>query len=353
MAEIKDCIIIGGGQSGLACSYFLRRSKLDYCLLDNQEKSGGSWLHAWDSLKLFSPAEFSSIPGWMMPRGKGEYPTRDEVLDYFSNYEGRYDFPILRPVHVKNVSLLDGVFHLETNQGEFLTRALISATGTWQNPYLPSYPGQELFSGEQVHSSRYKNSDPFQGKRVLVIGGGNSGAQILAEVSKVANATWVTLEEPVFLPDYMDGRYLFYYASAQYQAQQEGRPSKPTGNLGDIVMIESVKEARSRGVLTSVRPFDSFTETGVDWSDGREEKIDAVIWCTGFKSSLGHLSGLEMSNVNGKIPVKGTRSTEIPGLWLVGYGSWTGFASATLIGVGRTARQTSKEVQAFLSQSEE
>jgi thioredoxin reductase len=170
---------------------------------------------------------------------------------------------------------------------------------------------------------------------VLVVGGGNSGAQILAEVSRVADASWVTLEAPLFLPDEVDGRVLFERAT-------------PVGGLGDIVMVPSVKEARERGVLRSVRPFERFTADGVIWGGGKREPIDAVVWCTGFRPALGHLEALGLVRSDGTVETHGTRSAREPRLWLVGYGEWTGFASATLIGVMRSARETAAEIQTYL-----
>ncbi|AMJ66020.1 hypothetical protein AXW84_11695 [Hymenobacter sp. PAMC 26628] len=113
-------------------------------------------------------------------------------------------------------------------------------------------------------------------------------------------------------------------------------------------MVDSVKEARDRGVLGSVRPFAGFTRTGVVWADGHEEAVDAVIWCTGFRPALSLLAGLGVVQPDGRVTTAGTRATALPGLWLVGYGSWTGFASATLIGLGRSAKATVHDIQAFL-----
>jgi hypothetical protein len=114
-------------------------------------------------------------------------------------------------------------------------------------------------------------------------------------------------------------------------------------------MVDSVKAARERRVLNSLRPFDHFTESSLVWADGQEEKIDAVIFCTGFKSALQHLSSLNVINVQGRVDTDGTKSRNVDGLWLVGYGNWTGFASATLIGVGRSAKKTIEEIQSYVS----
>jgi cation diffusion facilitator CzcD-associated flavoprotein CzcO len=145
-------------------------------------------------------------------------------------------------------------------------RRSIRATGTWGKPLIPDYPGRELFRGVQLHSAQYRSPEPFRDQVVLIVGGGNSGAQILAEVSQVAEAFWVTLQEPRFLPDDVDGRVLFQRATERFLARQAGRAvEEPQGGLGDIVMMPSVREARARSALESVRPFVRFTKTGVIW----------------------------------------------------------------------------------------
>jgi putative flavoprotein involved in K+ transport len=337
---VHDVIIIGGGQSGLATAYHLHRSSLDVILLDDQPSPGGAWQQGWQSLKLFSPAEASSLPGWLMPRTHALYPTRQEVIAYLTNYEKRYGFTVHRSVQVQSVKREGTIVNLLTNQGNYGCRALVCATGNWSHPFIPAYTGIDDYKGQQLHSARYTSPDEFTGKRVLVVGGGNSGAQIVAEVSKVATTTWVTLEEPSFLPDEVDGRYLFRVATQRFHAGD----TKPGGSLADIIMVDSVKEARNRDALRAVRPFSAFNQDGVIWPDGSQESVDAIIWCTGFRPALQFLEGLGLLTSDGRVEVEGTRSVKQPGLWLVGYGSWTGFASATLIGVNRSARQTAQEI---------
>jgi hypothetical protein len=154
----------------------------------------------------------------------------------------------------------------------------------------------------------------------------------------------------VFLPDDVDGRVLFHRATARIKALQEGRePEMPTGGLGDVVMVPPVVEARGRGVLHAVRPFARFTPTGIVWRDGTETGVDAVIWCTGFRSALDHVAELGIVGPDGTVELDGTRSVREPGLWFVGYGGWSGPASATLIGVGRSARETVRRIAESLS----
>lgn len=350
-----DVVVIGGGQAGLSVGYYLRRSGMSYVILDGQSEPGGSWLRGWDSLRLFSPAQWSSIPGWLFPGKPGRYPTRDEVISYLTQYEERYKLPVLRPVKVDAVRRSGEGFSIETSKGVFTARAVVSATGSWQNPYVPEYPGRDEFDGVQIHSANYGSPAEFDGKTVMIVGAGNSGAQIMAELSLRTDAIWVTLEEPQYLPDHVDGRVLFDRASAQYKALTEGdgSVSKPADLLGHIVMVEPVREARDRGTLHSRRPFERFTRNGVVWPDGSETEIDAVIWCTGFKPALEHLRPLGVVNEKGRVDVEGNRSIKEPRLWLAGYGNWTGFASATLIGVGRTARKISAEVESELEERAE
>ena len=341
-----DIIIIGGGQMGLALGYYLRRAGADFLILDGEDGPGGAWRHGWDSLRLFSPAGYSSLPGWLMPPTEhGGFPTRDDVIAYLTRYEQRYEFRIERPVRVLKVSRTDKALIMRTDRGDYLARQVVSATGTWSEPYSPKIPGRDLFEGVQLHSAHYRSPDDFAGKTVLVVGGGNSGAQILAELSQVADATWVTLRDPLFLPDDVDGRVLFERATARLKA---GPSAEPVGGIGDIVMVPPVRDARNRGVLGSVRPFTRMTRDGVVWEDGRESKVDAIIWCTGFGPALDHLRSLGIVGEEGRVEVDGQQAVAEPRLWLAGYGDWCGPGSATIMGAARTARDLADQLVSSL-----
>jgi len=333
----QDIIIIGGGQMGLSLGYYLRRTGADFLVLDAEPGPGGAWRHGWDSLRLFSPAGYSSLPGWLMPPPAHEgYPTRDDVLDYLGRYEARYDFPIQRPVRVRTVKSAGERLEVITDKEKFVARAVVSATGTWSHPYIPDIEGREVFKGVQIHSAQYVRPEDYGAQTVLVVGGGNSGAQIVAELASVARTLWVTTHDPVFLPDDVDGRVLFERAVARMKA---GLSDTPVGGIGDIVMVPPVKEARARGGLVSVRPFERTTFGGVVWPDGSEMAVDAIIWCTGFRPALDHLAALGVVEEDGRVLVDGQRSTKEPRLWLAGYGDWCGPGSATLMGAARTARE--------------
>lgn len=354
MPDRAHAVVVGGGQAGLATGFYLRRAGLtpgeDFVILDAGGAPGGSWQHMWEDLRLFSPSSLSSLPGWMMPAWDDAelgYPPRTHVVDYLTRYEARYDLRVRRPHRVDAVTRVDG-----DPTGRLLVRAaglaiatrfVVSATGTWDRPFWPAYPGMRAFTGRQLHAADFHRPDDFAGQRVVIVGGGNSAAQLLAEVSQVADTTWVTARPPRFLPDDVDGRALFATARARIRAMHEGRDHAGIAGLGDIVMVPSVRAARDRGALEAHPMFDRLTPTGVAWADGTTHAADAVIWCTGFRPALQHLRRLGLRDHDGRVPVggpPGTRALHEPRLYLVGYGDWVGPASATLAGVGPSARDT-------------
>jgi len=133
----------------LACAYFLRRKETDYVILDEQTESSGAWLHAWDLLTLFSPSEYSSLPGWLMPKTENYFPTRNEVIAYLRQYETRYQVPIQRNIKVENVKKEGNEFILQTSHGIYKSKAIISATGTWSKPFIPLIKNSDIFLGDE------------------------------------------------------------------------------------------------------------------------------------------------------------------------------------------------------------
>lgn len=270
--SVVDVVAVGGGQAGLASGYHLRRAGFEpqtgFVVLDAGAAPGGSWQHMWDSLRLFSPAGYSSLPGWLMPPTAGAgFPPASHVVDYLTRYERRYDLPVRHGVRVLAVRRADddphGLLEVETTTGPWMARAVVSATGSWGRPFIPRYPGMEQFLGRQLHSAQFRSAHELAGKKVVVVGGGNTGAQLLAELSTVADTTWVTLRPPRFLPDDVDGRVLFQLATARRKVLDAGgADTGGVASLGDVVMVPPVRAARERGVLVAHPMFERLTATG-------------------------------------------------------------------------------------------
>jgi cation diffusion facilitator CzcD-associated flavoprotein CzcO len=277
------------------------------------------------------------MPRWTADDG---FPLAEHVVDYLTRYEQRYRLPVRRPVQVSGVTRSDEGLLVETDRGPLPAQAVIS------RPFVPSYPG--TFAGRQVHTVGYRDRQEYAGQHVVVVGGGNSAAQILAEVSQVADTTWVTPRPPRFLPDDIDGYDLFSIATRRRRRLEAGL-SDDSGvmGLGDIVMVPSVREAREHGVLQAEPMFDRLVPSGVAWGS-RVREVDAIIWCTGFRPALSHLTPLGLRNADGHVETKGTQAVAEPRLHLLGYGDWTGPAAATLIGVGRPARDAVTAISELL-----
>ncbi|MEJ5918787.1 MULTISPECIES: FAD-dependent oxidoreductase [unclassified Corynebacterium] len=329
-SPIHPVIIIGAGQAGLATAYYLQRAGIRPLLFDDQPSPGGAWLHVWPSMTLFSTSDFSNLPGKPMPKFEG-FPPAEHVVKYLADYEKRYDFDVRRPVKVTSVEAIETdetdsgiVFtvHAESSEGAgetYRARHIVAATGTWSSPFVPAVPGR--FTGRQWHSANYPGSEAFRGSSVAVVGAANSAAQLAAELAldpEVGEVTWYTRHEPRWMPDDVDGRVLFQRNSQRALAVLRGEPDPGADSaLGDIVMLPAVKQARDQGLLTATPMFHTLDDV----------HSDHIIWCTGFRPALGPVRGL----LTGRKP-------KYPGVHLVGYGDWVGPGSATITGVGPSAK---------------
>lgn len=283
------------------------------------------------------------MPTW---REEGN-PSATHVVEYLTEYEQRYDLPVHRSVTARDVQAAPdrSGFATDTDRGTWTSRVVISATGSWGRPFMPWLPGAADFAGRQLHTVDYRTASEFTGQEVVVVGGGNSGAQIAADlIPSAASVRWVTSRPPRFLPDEVDGRALFELATRRVQALSSNEDTDAgVGSLGDIVAVPPVRRARDAGLLTAEPMFSRFTADGVQWPDGGTARADTVLWCTGFRPDLRHLRGLQLTQ-EGRVPRTDprlpSRSVDHPGLFFLGYGDWCGPASATLIGVGAPARST-------------
>ena len=205
-----DIVVIGAGQAGLSSAYHLKRRGLEpnrgFVVLDGAAEPGGAWQHRWPTLTLSTVNRIHDLPGMRFDEvvggGAAEVPAREAVPKYYAAYEARFELPVYRPVGVRVVCERDGRFRVETDGVPVSARGIINATGTWQNPYIPEYPGADRFRGRQLHTKDYASADEFAGLHVVVVGGGISAIQLLDEISRVTTTTWVTRRPP----DFREGR---------------------------------------------------------------------------------------------------------------------------------------------------
>lgn len=329
-----DIVVIGAGQAGLASAYYLQRDGADFVVLDRQDEPGGAWRHVWRSVRLVSPPIYTRLPGlpWDLPYDHA--PSGPEVAAYFAAYEKHFDLPIERPVQVRKVS---GSLLLQTDKGDLTAKAVINATGTWDHPFLPAVPGAATFRGRQLHTSSYDTPEEFAGQHVVVVGGGNSAAQILAEVSTVARTTWVTRRPPDLNGAPATEKGLVAVTDAVDERARAGLPLKSVVSYTGIGRTDAVVEAEKRGVMVAKPMFDRVTPTGVAWNSGETLDTDVILWCTGFRPALSHLAPLHLRGPLGGIVVSDTKVAVNERIFLVGYGP-----SASLISSHRAARHAAR-----------
>jgi len=349
-----DIVVIGAGQAGLSSAYYLQRYGLEagegFVVLDRSPRPGGAWQHRWPSLTLSTVNGIHDLPGMSISEA---LDTDDEhvqansaVPEYFGAYEKNFDLPVYRPVKVLAVCERDDRFRVETDGPFFSARGIINATGTWETPHIPGYPGADRFRGRQLHTKEYNTADEFRGEHVLIVGGGISAIELLDEISQVTETTWVTRREPKFREGPFtleDGR------AAVAIVEDRVRRGLPPGSVVSVTglpVTERIEAMRERGVLNRRPMFSRISENAVHWPDGTSLDVDVILWCTGFRSSLDHLAPLMIREPDGGILMGGRLATKVkknPAIHLVGYGP-----SASTIGANRAGGAAARELMDHL-----
>ncbi|MGG6447685.1 NAD(P)-binding domain-containing protein [Pseudobacillus badius] len=350
MNEILDSIVIGGGQAGLASGYHLQKKGLQFLILEASKQATGSWPHYYESLKLFSPARFSSLPGMKFPAPPDHYPLRDEVIQYLQEYIKQFQLPVMTSQRVTDVEKVGEVFRIHTISGEtFQARTIINATGCFHNPFSPLIKGQETFKGHVLHSSEYRNQNHFANQRVVVVGRGNSAVQIAIELANVSR-TSLAVREPVRLvKQRVWGQDLhFWIRVAGFDTFPFWRFRKKVPILDGVIDLGDYKERLATKNPDQQPMFTSFYPDGVVWPDGKMEPVDIVIFATGYRHNHPYLNSIGALDSEGKpLQVAGV-STETSGIYYVGLEGQRSFSSATLRGVGPDAEFIVKKLLLYL-----
>ncbi|MFD7847624.1 NAD(P)-binding domain-containing protein [Nocardia sp. NPDC059764] len=361
-----DILVIGAGQAGLSVGYHLRRLGLrpeqDFLIVDHSPGAGGAWQFRWPSLTLSTVNRVHDLPGMSfqetLPAGSDDAQAATAVPHYFELYEKRFDLRVRRPISVTVVcdrataatcpnQEVDGLLHAELNPGATVrARGLVNATGTWDKPFIPYYRGAETFAGRQLHAHDYPAATEFEGKHVVVVGGGITAIQLLDEISQVTGTTWVTRREPVFRSGQFapeDGR------AAVAMVEDRVRRGLPPGSVVSVTGLPEdarVRAMRARGALKRRPLFDHIEPDGIRWADGSFQRADVILWATGFRSALDHLAPLRLRGPGGGITMGGRLATRVeadPRIHLIGYGP-----SASTIGANRAGRAAAVELTSYL-----
>jgi len=386
--ERVTVVVIGAGQAGLSVAFYLRRFELvadeDFVMLDRAPGPGGAWQHRWSSLRLGTAHRVNDLPGMAelglsFDTADRALPAKQVVADYYGRFEEHFDLRVRRPMNVRSV-VNDGVDLLvnyedltpqpieelkakglfgrrrRTYEGpavppaprhEIATRFLVNATGTWGSPFVPYYPGMADFAGRHVHTSDYAEAEDFRDKHVVVVGGGTSAIGFMLELEDVAaGLTWVS-RRPI---DWLDRQELdLEGASAAVAVQDEAARSGRA--LPSIVSGTGVPKSRriaagiERGLLVARPMFDHIRPDRVVWDgdEGGMARADAIIWATGFRPELRHLSPLKLREKTGGVAVGQGAAWSDPRIFLAGYGP-----QASTIGASRAGRMIARQIMAML-----
>ncbi len=340
-----DAIVIGGGQAGLAAARALRTHGLRPVVLEAGAEPVGSWPRYYDSLTLFSPARYSSLPGLPFPGDPEHYPHRDEVVDYLRRYAACLDVDIRTEHRVDTVTHDNGVFTVHIADTTVSAPIVIAASGGFSRPNRPALPGLDSFPGTVLHSSDYREPTSFGGQRVVVVGAGNSAVQIATELAEHADVTLATRAPVKFAPQRPLGRDVHFWAAAA------GFDHLPIGHLLRTPPSSPVLDpGRYRAAVHAGRPdqrrmFTSIEGSEVVWADGKREIVDTILLATGFRPGLSYLDSIDALDATGRPRHNRGMSTAHSGLGYVGLEWQRSFASATLRGVGRDAEYVVKRLQ--------
>lgn len=337
-----DVVIVGAGQAGLSAAYYLARqglrSETDFVVLDANPAPGGAWLHRWPSLTLGTAHAIHDLPGMKLPPANPAEPASAVVSRYYGSYENTLALPVHRPVKVRAVRRFlthdGGGLHVETDAGTFSTRLVINATGTWDKPHWPHYPGQESFSGRQLHTHDFGSVADFAGQRVLVVGGGTSAVQFLLQLAQAGVETaWSTRRPPEFTTVTLNDAWGRDIERRVSQRTSAGLPPLSVVGVTGIPLTRQYQNGIAAGTLISRGPLRSLTTAGAVFADGTEFAADSILWATGFRAALDHLAPLKLRQPGGGIVMDGVKVAGEPRLIMVGYG-----ASASTLGANRAGR---------------
>ncbi|MFT5926274.1 MAG: putative flavoprotein involved in K+ transport [Rubritalea sp.] len=334
-----DYVVIGGAQAGLSMAYHLKMMDKKFIVIDGGKEIGGSWLNRWDSLKLFTPTQYNHLPGLKFNAPKGHYPTKFEVANYFKSYVEKLDIPVKLDTLVTSVSKKDTGFQVTHKEGVIEAENVIVATGPFHTPYTP--PCHTKISEEtlQMHSNFYKGTHQLEDGDALVVGGGDSGYQILNEISKDGSRTVYFSGDTTVksMPQHFLGKTIWWWFTLTgfLSFSKHSWLGKKINSFKQPVIGTDVKEILSRNNVISVGRTNDALNKEIIFEKQKTSTIKNVVWATGYRPNFKWIEGLELDADSYPKNYRGV--SNIQGLYFIGLPWMHTRGSATLGGVSKDA----------------
>jgi len=341
-----DVLVIGAGQAGLGTAYWLRRIPAVRVLVVDATQVGQSWLERWDSLTLFTPRRFSSLPGLRFPDGPGRTPSRTEMAAYLQSYAQHFDLPVETGVRVQRLTQQRCGFVASTSTGPVHAAQVVIATGPFHRPNIPA-AGRGLDPAvTQLHSYDYRSPADIPSGPVLVVGGGNSAAQLALELAATHPVTIASPGPPWFLPEDFLGVSMYWWMllTGVLNAASSARVSRYIRRRGDAIVGRQLRQL-IRGGRVRLHPHRVVSGDGrqVRLADGSSLTTSSVLWCTGYRPDTSWIQVAEATDSAGA-PVHHDGASAVPGLHWMGLPWQTRLNSSIIDGVDRDARRTAQRI---------
>ena len=325
-----DAVVIGGSQAGLAIGYHLAQRGMSFVILDAGPEIGHVWRSRWDSLTLFTPAQYSGLPGMTFPSSADAYPSKDEVAAYLHAYVSAFDLPVRLNSHVTSLTKRDEGYTVTTADEEFTASQVVVATGPFQVPVIPAIANGVDETVLQIHSADYRSPAQLPTGQVIVVGGGNSGFQIAEELAATRKVDLAVGKRMPSLPQRLLGKDLFWWLSGVgfMKVSTDSRVGQRSSQR-DVLIGSSPQGLRRAGVTIRGRLANMLGRRAV-FDDGSEMDVDAIVWATGYRSDYSWLDIPGIKDGDGHI-VHRRGETDAPGLFFLGL-TWQHTRGSALIG---------------------
>ena len=328
-AASYDVVVVGAGQAGLAIGYYLARRGHNFLILERADDVASAWRERWDSLTLFTPRAYNSLPGLDFPGESDGYPGRDEVVDYLRSYAARFDLPIALGTGATSLVREHGRFVVGTDSGAVVAQQVVLATGAFQQPRVPDFASSLEGRVVQMHSTGYRTPADLPPGRALIVGGGNTGYQIAEELAGTHEVHLAVGTRQMPLPQRLLGRDAFWWLTKTglIEKSVETRLGRKA-SAKETLVGSTPRKAKRRGVVFHGRASAAAGRT-VRFADGDSLEVDGVIWATGFRSDYGWID-LPITDANGRL-VHRRGLTDVAGLFMLGM-QWQWTRGSALLG---------------------